>query len=274
MDLFGKKAQERVEELQEELEETQKALEETAQALERYKEKFQQAETEKQDAHRNRKDAEQRLQTLQQSIEQDTEQVRDVLQPDELRHVLDSLQDVEFVTAHAYSAYLPREDAVLGGDEDEIVFFDPYTTGVVLYPPVPVDEDVASARTFQTDHVQHLINGPYLYVHLSEDGSGAALIQNQTVSGHVLVPDADVDQLLKDTQELREQDYRAIIVSGEGKPVEQFTDQIDAEVVRTTSKVMAVNRKSDLQQAFDSAFTVECRRLTDEDIEQMQGTLF
>ncbi len=275
MDLFGKKAQQQVEDLQKELEETQKALEETEQALERYKDKFQRAETEKQDAHRDRKEAEQRLQNLQQTIESDTEQVRDILPQDELQHVLDSLQDVEFRTAHAYTAYLPAQDTVLTDEqEDEIVFFDPYTTGVVLYPPVPVEEDTTSARTFQTAQVQEMVNGAYLYVHLSENGSGAALITEQSVEEHVLVSDADVDQLLENTEELREQEYGAVIVTGEEVAVKQFTDRIDENVVRTTSKVMAVNRKSDLQQAFDSAFTVECRRLTDEDIEHVRGQVF
>lgn len=276
MDLFGKKAQQELEELKEELAETQEALEETEQALERYKSKFQRAETEKQEAHRDRKEMEQRMETLKQSIEDATDTDRDVLSPEDLRHVLDSLQGIEFMTAHAYTAYLPSDDAVFADENDaaEIIFFDPYTTGIVLYPPVPVDEDVMDARTFRTEQLQDLVNGTYLYTHLSEDGSGTALITEREIADHVLFSDTDIETVLDETQALRGSDFDSIIVSGETSTADQFMEQVDGNVVQTTSKMAGVTRKNDLQQAFTSAFTVECRRLTEEDIETVREEVF
>ncbi len=276
MDLFGKKAQQELESLKEELAETQKALEETEQALERYRSKFRNAETEKQEAHKDRKDAEQRLQNLKQSIDSAADNVRDTLPLQDLEHVLSSLEDIEFMTAHAYTAYLPPQHAVFADDTDggEIIFFDPYTTGVVLYPPVPVKLEQTSARTFQTGQLETLLNGTYLYVHLSEDGSGAAIIQEQDVTDHVLQPDAAVDSLIEELENLQVQDCQHILVTGDDEPVTRFTEQLDQPVNLATSKLLSVNRKTDLKQAFTSAFTVECRRLTDEDIEQIKENVF
>ncbi len=275
MDVFGKKAlRQEIKELKQQLAETETALDETRETLQRYKEKFQKAETEKQDAYRERKELAQRLQNLQQSREDSVENTETVLSGRELNPIIAGLEDTEFMTAHAYTAYLPDNTTVLADDRDEIVFFDPFTTGIAIYPPVPVDEQQVHARTFHLEQLQQLVSGPYCYVHLSSDGGCVAVIQDHDITEHEIVSDGtQIDTVVDTVTSLSNESYD-ILAAGDQDVVNALTDRIDTHVHRTTSKVPGISRTSDVEQAFMSAFTFECRRLTDTDIDQLRDTVF
>lgn len=283
MDLFGKQVlRERISELEDELAETQEALEETANELQRYKDRFRTAETEKQEAHRARKKAEQRVQNLEQAQARDTTtstSTWSVRSLSELSSLVAGLQDTEFMAAHAHTAYLPADSAVLtdeATETGEIVFFDPFTTGVAITPPVPIKEHVETARTFGLEPLTQLMDGTYRYLHLSQDGAGAAVIDDQTITDHALfdgIEDTEPDTILDKLDVLPDREYDHTIVSGDDAYVDAYTE-IDDPVTRRPSKVAAVSRKNDLEQAFSTAFTFETRRLTADDVERLREALF
>lgn len=275
MDILGKKKlREQIQQLQDELAETQDVLRETEQELDRYRQKFQEAETEKQEVCKEKNQLEQRLEQLENLLEYTNNAEAELQRIMDTDTMVRGLQDIEFMTADAYTAYLPDDNAVVTEGRHEIVFFDPATTGVAVYPPIPIDEEVTTARTFQIEQLQRILSGPYLYLHLSRNGSGAAIIRDGNVQEFMSLDAPDAEAVLADIEELQESSFRTGIVSGEDELVEQFLSAVDQPFVRLRTKVPGVSSEQDMEQAFDAAFTVEYRRLTEEDVESLREHVF
>jgi len=302
MDLFGRKELKKtIEQLRDQLEQQQDKIDRLQDRLEKESDRAREAARKKQDVEEERNRLQDRVRSLEDRIGQEQDDDTPLNDADDLtlRQVEDIIQNlgrIEYATTEAHTVYRSG-DSLLESETGEAVFLDPHLIRVALIPPLALDPTRQKARTFDMEPIEQLLQGRYLYIHLTSGGSGACIIDGQDVEDAVTVT-ADIksqhkkggysqkrferareeqiqehlDAFLDATDELRERGFDRMIVAGNKRLQDALLDEIDMEGAQLRSNISKIEDEDDLVEGFNSAMSFKIVHLSRQQFQESLST--
>lgn len=281
MDLFGREAQQELEDLRERLEERTEELKELRERSERNEKRLQEARSQKQDAEEQVNRLRDRIRSLEDRLGEDTETPR---QDPEARsttrerslHLLRILEDIE------HPAGMAETDI----SDSTARFTDPWLISVAFEAPLPLGPCERAESRFHVEPLVDQLTDRYLFIHVTSGGSGIAVVEDGEVVRSRCI-DADIkaehtkggysqkrferirDQqiqehigtVLPEIKDFEDAAYTTALLAGPTEIRKRFQEQADIDAITVSSDVGQVDDADDLERSFDSAMGCTIRQV-------------